>query len=108
LLGRFCGQSFDRLFRIEELDVPEHIPQRALRNIVIELSCACYLHLLSIRFEFDERLGEVVVYLNRVSVLCVIYCLTTECGELHAPIVEYAVLSMGEDGVGHRQTRSYL
>jgi hypothetical protein len=52
-----------------------------------------------IQFEFDEqRLGEVtVVYFHRLFVLCIIYCLTTERGELHASIIKNAVLSMGED-----------
>jgi hypothetical protein len=77
-LGGFVGSPLIGTSGSRSFDVLEHLPQRALRNTVVELSWACHLHLVPIRFEFDTRLGEVVVYFHRISVLCVIYCLTTE------------------------------
>ena len=51
--------------------------------------------------KFDERPGEVaVIYVNRITVLWVIYCPATELGKPHAPLVEHTVLSVGKDAVG--------
>jgi hypothetical protein len=67
----------DRGARCSETRTPARVT-----NIIVAFSYACYLRLVPIRFELDEQLGEVVVYFHRISVLRVIYCLSTGRGKL--------------------------
>ena len=97
-------------FRIEELDVQEqtYTPPRAPKHNGPSSHWHAPLVTSALRqsgSNLMSNLGRWLYIFYRASVFChfcVIYCLTTECRELHPPIVERAVLSMGEDVVNHR------
>jgi hypothetical protein len=69
--------GLDGFVTVVQINASVQVPQRAIGHVVVLLPLTSHLFLVPIWLEFDEWLGEIVIDVDWIAVLCIVDSLAT-------------------------------